>query len=38
VTDFSVYSPNATGPLAADFFVPDEVFAKTDTKLGGVVS
>jgi citronellol/citronellal dehydrogenase len=37
VTDFSVYAPGATGPLAADFFVPDEVFRKTDTKLGGVV-
>ncbi len=33
VTDFSVYSPGATGPLAADFFVPDWVFEKTDTKL-----
>ena len=33
VTDFSVYSPGATGPLAADFFVPDEVFERTDTKV-----
>ena len=33
VTDFSVYSPDAKGPLAADFFVPDEVFGKTDTKV-----
>lgn len=33
VTDFSVYAPGATGPLAADFFVPDWVFEKTDTKL-----
>ncbi len=38
VTDFSKYAPGATGPLAADFFVPDEVFAKTDTKVGGLVS
>lgn len=33
VTDFSAYAPGAKGPLAADFFVPDEVFEKTDTKL-----
>jgi citronellol/citronellal dehydrogenase len=26
VTDFSVYAPGARGPLAGDFFVPDEVF------------
>lgn len=38
VTDFTKYAPGATGPLAADFFVPDEVFAKTDTKVGGMVS
>jgi citronellol/citronellal dehydrogenase len=37
VTDFSVYSPDAKGPLAADFFVPDEVFRKTDTKVTGPV-
>ena len=36
VTDFSVYSPSATGPLAADFFVPDEVFAKSPTKVMGM--
>jgi citronellol/citronellal dehydrogenase len=36
VTDFSVYSPGATGPLAADFFVPDEVFAKSPTKVMGI--
>ncbi len=36
VTDFSVYSPGATGPLAADFFVPDEVFAKSPTKVMGM--
>ncbi len=33
VTDLSVYAPGATGPLAADFFVPDEVFERTDTKV-----
>lgn len=33
VTDFSGYAPDAKGPLAADFFVPDWVFEKTDTKL-----
>ncbi|WP_127522484.1 NAD(P)-dependent oxidoreductase [Mesorhizobium sp. Z1-4] len=38
VTDFAKYAPGATGPLAADFFVPDEVFAKSDTKVGGMVS
>lgn len=35
VTDFSAYAPGATGPLAADFFVPDEVLARTGTKLAG---
>lgn len=33
VTDFSIYAPEATGPLAADFFVPDAAFENTDTKL-----
>ena len=33
VTDFSVYAPDARGPLAADFFVPDEVFERSDTKV-----
>jgi citronellol/citronellal dehydrogenase len=33
VTDFSVYAPGATGPLAADFFVPDEVLARLPTKV-----
>ena len=33
VTDFSVYAPGATGPLAADFFVPDEVFENSDTNV-----
>jgi citronellol/citronellal dehydrogenase len=40
VTDFDVYAP-AGGALVADFFVPDEVFEKSPTKimrgaLGGV--
>ncbi len=33
VTDFSVYAPGAKGPLAGDFFVPDEAFAKSPTKV-----
>lgn len=33
VTDFSRYAPGAKGPLAGDFFVPDEVFEKTETKV-----
>jgi citronellol/citronellal dehydrogenase len=33
VTDFSKYAPGAKGPLAGDFFVPDEVFAKSPTKV-----
>ena len=33
VTDFSAYAPNATGPLAADFFVPDDVFERSETKV-----
>jgi citronellol/citronellal dehydrogenase len=33
VTDFSGYAPGAKGPLAGDFFVPDEVFETTDTKV-----
>lgn len=32
-TDFSKYAPGAKGPLAGDFFVPDEVFEKTETKV-----
>ncbi|QDC00151.1 NAD(P)-dependent oxidoreductase [Mesorhizobium sp. 8] len=36
VTDFSHYAPGAKGPLAGDFFVPDEVFARTDTKVGSL--
>jgi citronellol/citronellal dehydrogenase len=31
VTDFSKYAPGANGPLAPDFFVPDEVFARSST-------
>jgi len=38
ITDFSVYAPGAKGPLAADFFVPDEVFEQTDTKVAGTFS
>ena len=38
VTDFSAYAPGAKGPLAADFFVPDAVFAETDTKVTGTFS
>ena len=33
VTDFTKYAPNAKGPLGGDFFVPDEVFAKVETKV-----
>ena len=33
VTDFSIYSPGAKGPLAADFFVPDAAFEKSPTKV-----
>ena len=36
VTDFSHYAPGAKGPLAGDFFVPDDVLAKTDTKVVGL--
>ncbi|MET0943594.1 MAG: NAD(P)-dependent oxidoreductase [Mesorhizobium sp.] len=36
VTDFSHYAPGARGPLAGDFFVPDDVLAKTDTKVVGL--
>lgn len=38
VTDFSVYAPGAKGPLAGDFFVPDAVFERTDTKVSRVFS
>ena len=33
VTDFSVYAPGATGMLAGDFFVPDEAFDRSPTKV-----
>jgi citronellol/citronellal dehydrogenase len=36
ISDFSHYAPGAKGPLAGDFFVPDEVFARTDTKVTGM--
>jgi citronellol/citronellal dehydrogenase len=36
VTDFSIYSPGVQGPLAGDFFVPDEAFAKSPTKVMGL--
>jgi len=37
VTDFSPYSPGAKGSLAGDFFVPDEVFARSPTKISKTV-
>jgi citronellol/citronellal dehydrogenase len=33
VTDFSKYAADAKGPLASDFFVPDEVFERLPTKV-----
>lgn len=33
VTDFDQYAPGAEGALAADFFVPDEVFDNSPTKV-----
>lgn len=33
VDDFSKYAPGYDGPLAGDFFVPDEVFASVPTKV-----
>ena len=33
MTDFSVYAPGAADQLAGDFFVPDEVFANSQTKV-----
>ncbi len=36
VSDFSNYAPGAKGPLAGDFFVPDEVFARSETKVTGL--
>ncbi|TIX57077.1 MAG: short chain dehydrogenase, partial [Mesorhizobium sp.] len=36
VSDFSIYAPDATGPLAGDFFVPDEVFANSETNIKSI--
>jgi len=36
VTDFSKYAPGVEGPLAGDFFVPDEVFERTQTRVTGL--
>ena len=33
ITDFSAYAPDAKGPLAGDFFVPDEAFERSPTKV-----
>ncbi len=33
ITDFTKYAPGYDGPLAADFFVPDHVFAALPTKV-----
>jgi len=33
VTDFSVYANDPASPLAPDFFVPDEAFARSSTRL-----
>jgi len=33
VSDLSRYASDAGGPLAGDFFVPDEAFERTDTKV-----
>jgi citronellol/citronellal dehydrogenase len=33
VTDFSDYAPGHEGPLAGDFFVPEEVFERLPTKV-----
>jgi len=38
VTDFSVYAPGAKGPLAGDFFVPDTVFERTESRVSRVFS
>ena len=35
VSDFSIYAPGAKGPLAGDFFVPDEVFERTERRWRG---
>ncbi|SFO01930.1 citronellol/citronellal dehydrogenase [Mesorhizobium sp. NFR06] len=33
ITDFSLYAPGGADQLAGDFFVPDEVFANSQTKV-----
>lgn len=33
MTDFSKYAPGYDGPLAGDFFVPDEVFDRVPTEI-----
>jgi citronellol/citronellal dehydrogenase len=33
VSDFSAFAREAAGPLAGDFFVPDEVFARSDSRI-----
>ncbi len=33
MTDFTIYAPGYEGPLAGDFFVPDEVFANSPTHI-----
>ncbi|PHS38245.1 MAG: short chain dehydrogenase [Robiginitomaculum sp.] len=33
VTDFAKYAPGYTGPLVGDFFVPDDVFERSLTKI-----
>ena len=33
ISDFSAYAPGAKEALAGDFFVPDEVFARSGTKV-----
>ncbi len=33
VTDFSGYAPGYDGPLAGDFFVPDDVFERSPTNI-----
>ncbi|MCT7374925.1 SDR family oxidoreductase [Chelativorans salis] len=37
VMDFAKYAPGVTGPLAGDFFVPDEVLEETDTEVRMIV-
>jgi citronellol/citronellal dehydrogenase len=36
VSDFSAYAREAAGPLAGDFFVPDEVFARSDSRIKNI--